>query len=49
MFSRGVSRLIGEDKLTAAKFRNKWLMERDQLHEFFNSNDGSREGVRRLL
>ena len=44
-----VKRLIRESRLTAAKFGNEWIMERDRLHVFTNSYDGSRGRVRRVL
>ena len=44
-----VRRLIREGKLTALKFGNKWIMERDRLQVFANTYDGSRGRVRRLL
>ncbi len=44
-----VKRLIREGKLTATKFGNKWIMERDRLQVFANTYDGSRGRVRRLL
>ena len=44
-----VKRLIREGKLTATKFGNKWIMERDGLLVFANTYDGSRGRIRRLL
>ena len=44
-----VKRLIREGKLTATKFGNKWIMERDRLHAFANTYDRRRGRVRRLL
>ncbi len=44
-----VKRLIREGKLTATKFGNKWIMERDRLQMFANTYDGSRGRARRLL
>ena len=44
-----VKRLIREGKLTATKFGNKWIMERERLQVFANSYGGSRGRVRRLL
>ena len=44
-----VKRLIREGKLSATKFGNKWIMERDRLLLFSNSYDGRRGKVRRLL
>ena len=44
-----VKRLIREGKLTATKFGNKWIMERDRLRAFANTYDGSRGRVKRLL
>ena len=44
-----VRRLIREGKLTATKFGNKWIMERDRLRTFANTYDGSRGRLRRLL
>ena len=44
-----VKRLIREGKLTATKFGNKWIMERDRLRVFANSYDGSRGRTKRLL
>ena len=37
-----MKRLIREGKLTATKFGNKWIMERDRLQVFTNTYDGSR-------
>ena len=37
-----VKRLIREGKLTATKFGNKWIMERDRLQMFANTYDRSR-------
>ena len=44
-----VKRLIREGKLTATKFGNKWIMERDRLLMFANTYDASQRRVRRLL
>ena len=44
-----VKRLIREGKLTATKFGNKWIMERERLQMFANTYDGRRGKVRRLL
>ena len=44
-----VKRLIREGKLTATKFGNKWIMERDRLQMFATTYDGRRGKVRRLL
>ena len=44
-----VKRLIREGKLTATKFGNKWIMEKDRLMVFANTYDRSRGRVRRLL
>ena len=44
-----VKRLIREGKLTATKFGNKWIIERDRLQMFANTYDGRRGRVRRLL
>ena len=44
-----VKRLIREGKLTATKFGNKWIMERDRLLMFVNTYDGSQRRLRRLL
>ncbi len=44
-----VKRLIREGKLTATKFGNKWIMERDRLQMFANTYNGSRGRVRKLL
>ncbi len=44
-----VKRLIREGKLTATKFGNKWIMERDRLQMFANTCDRSRGRARRLL
>ena len=44
-----VKRLIREGKLTATKFGNKWIMERDRLQMFANTYAGSRGRARRLL
>ena len=44
-----VKRLIREGKLTATKFGNKWIMERDRLRMFANTYDGNRGRVRTLL
>ena len=44
-----LKRLIREGKLTAIKFGHKWIMERDRLHVFANTYDGSCGRVRRLL
>ena len=42
-----VKRLIREDKLTATKFGNKWITERDRLRVFANAYDRTRGRVRR--
>ena len=44
-----VKRLIREGKLTATKFGNKWIMERDRLLMFANGYDGRRGRSRTLL
>ena len=44
-----VKRLIRAGKLTATKFGNKWIMERDRLQVFENTYDGNRGRVRKLL
>ena len=44
-----VKRLIREGKLTATKFGNKWIMERNRLQVFANAYDSRRRKVRRLL
>ena len=44
-----VKRLIREGKLTATKFGNKWIMERDGLQVFASTYDRSRGRARRLL
>ena len=44
-----VKRLIREGKLTATKFGNKWIMERDRLQVFASTYDRSRGRARRLL
>ena len=44
-----VKRLIREGKLTATKFGNKWIMERDRLQMFANTYYRSRGRARRLL
>ncbi len=44
-----VKRLIREGKLTATKFGNKWIIERDRLQMFADTYDGRRGRVRRLL
>ena len=44
-----VKRLIREGRLTATKFGNKWIMERDQLQVFANIYDGKRGRTRKLL
>ena len=44
-----VKRLIREGKLTATKFGNKWIMDRDRLQMFANTYDGSRGRARSLL
>ena len=44
-----VKRLIREGKLTATKFGNKWIMERDQLRAFANTYHGRRGTSRRPL
>ena len=41
-----VKRLIREGKLTATKFGNKWIMERDRLRAFANTYQG-RSGTSR--
>ena len=43
-----VKRLIREGKLTATKFGNKWIMERDRLRIFANTYDGTRGKAKRL-
>ena len=47
--SETVKRLIREGKLTATKFGNKWVMERDRLQVFANTYDGRRGRTRRML
>ena len=44
-----VKRLIREGKLSATKFGNKWIMERDRFQVFANTYHGSRGRARRLL
>ena len=44
-----VKRLIREGKLTATKFGNKWIMDRDRLQMFANTYHGRRGRARRLL
>jgi excisionase family DNA binding protein len=44
-----VKRLIREGKLTAIKFGNKWIIERDRLRVFANTYDGRRGRIKRLL
>ena len=44
-----LKRLIREGKLTAIKFGNKWIIERDRLQVFANTYDRSRGRARRLL
>ena len=44
-----VKRLIREGKLTATKFGNKWIMQRDLLQVFATTYDGRRGRVRKLL
>ena len=44
-----VKRLIREGKLSATKFGNKWIMERDRLQMFAATYEGSRGRVRKLL
>ena len=44
-----VKRLIREGKLTATKFGNKWIMERDRFLMFANTYDGSQKRLRGLL
>ena len=44
-----VKRLIREGKLTATKFGNKWIMERDRIQVFASTYDGNRGRTRRLL
>ena len=44
-----VKRLIREGKLTATKFGNKWIMDRDRLQMFANTYDGRRGRMRKLL
>ena len=39
-----VKRLIREGMITATKFGNKWIMERDRLRSFANTYDGIAEG-----
>ena len=43
-----VKRLIREGKLTATKFGNKWIIERDRLQMFANTYDGRRGRVQAL-
>ena len=40
-----VKRLIREDKLTATKFGNKWIIERDRLRVFANADTVESEGL----
>ena len=44
-----VKRLIRDGKLSATKFGNKWIMDRDHLRLFASTYDGSRGKVRKLL
>ena len=44
-----VKRLIREGKLTATKFGNKWIMERDRLRAFANTYHGGRGTSRKTL
>ena len=44
-----VKRVIREGTLTAAKFGNAWIMERDRLEVFAKTYDGSRGRLKRLL
>ena len=44
-----VKRLIREGKLSATKFGNKWIMERDRLQVFANTYNGRRGRARRLM
>ena len=44
-----VKRLIRDGKLTATKFGNKWILERDRLWVFASTYNGSRGRVRKLL
>jgi excisionase family DNA binding protein len=44
-----VKRLIRDGKLSATKFGNKWIMDRDHLQSFASTYDGSRGRVRKLL
>ena len=44
-----MKRLIREGKLTATKFGNKWIMERDRLQVFANTYDSRRGRTRKLL
>ena len=44
-----VKRLIRDGKLSATKFGNKWIMDRDHLRSFASTYDGSRGRVRKLL
>lgn len=44
-----VKRLIREGKLTATKFGNKWIMQRDRLQVFANTYDGSRGRMKKPL
>ena len=44
-----VKRLIREGKLTATKFGNKWIMERERLQMFANTYDRRRGRTRKLL
>lgn len=44
-----VKRLIREGKLTATKFGNKWIMERDRIQVFANTYHGNRGRTRRPL
>ena len=42
-----VKRLIREGKLTATKFGNKWIMDRNRLQAFANTYNGKRGRARR--
>ena len=44
-----VKRLIREGKLTATKFGNTWIMERDRLQVFASTYDRNRGRAKRLL
>lgn len=44
-----VKRLIRDGKLSATKFGNKWIMDRDHLRSFASTYDGSSGRVRKLL